>query len=56
MVYASIEQCPVIGGKVKSFDASRAKGMPGVLDVVQVNDGVAVVASSYCRRRRRARP
>lgn len=47
MVYASIEQCPVIGGKVKSFDASRAKGMPGVLDVVQVNDGVAVVASSY---------
>ncbi|MBI3533564.1 MAG: xanthine dehydrogenase family protein molybdopterin-binding subunit [Burkholderiales bacterium] len=47
MVYASIEQCPVIGGKVKSFDASKAKGMPGVLDVVQVNDGVAVVASSY---------
>ncbi|MDP1655090.1 MAG: xanthine dehydrogenase family protein molybdopterin-binding subunit [Hylemonella sp.] len=47
MVYASIEQCPVIGGKVKSFDASKAKGMSGVLDVVQVNDGVAVVASSY---------
>lgn len=47
MVYASIEQCPVIGGKVKSFDASKAKGMPGVLDVVQVNDGVAVVGSSY---------
>ncbi len=47
MVYASIEQCPVIGGKVKSFDASKAKGMPGVVDVVQVNDGVAVVASSY---------
>lgn len=47
MVYASIEQCPVIGGKVKSFDASKAKGMPGVIDVVQVNDGVAVVASSY---------
>jgi isoquinoline 1-oxidoreductase beta subunit len=47
MVYASIEQCPVIGGKVKSFDASKVKGMPGVIDVVQVNDGVAVVASSY---------
>ncbi len=47
MVYASIEQCPVIGGKVRSFDASRARGMPGVLDVVQVSDGVAVVASSY---------
>jgi isoquinoline 1-oxidoreductase beta subunit len=47
MVYASIEQCPVIGGKVKSFDATSAKGMPGVIDVVQVNDGVAVVANSY---------
>ena len=47
MVYASIEQCPVIGGTVKSFDASAVKGMPGVIDVVQVNDGVAVVASSY---------
>jgi isoquinoline 1-oxidoreductase subunit beta len=47
MVYASLEQCPVIGGKVKSFDASRAKGMPGVVDVVQINDGVAVVATSY---------
>jgi isoquinoline 1-oxidoreductase beta subunit len=47
MVYASIEQCPVIGGKVRSFDASGVKGQPGVIDVVQVNDGVAVVASSY---------
>jgi len=47
MVYASLEQCPVIGGKVKSFDAAKAKGMPGVIDVVQVNDGVAVVADTY---------
>lgn len=47
MVYASIEQCPVIGGQVVSFDAARAKGMPGVIDVVQVSDGVAVVAASY---------
>ncbi len=47
MAYASIEQCPVIGGKVKSYDASAAKGMPGVIDVVQIGDGVAVVASSY---------
>jgi isoquinoline 1-oxidoreductase subunit beta len=47
MVYASLEQSPVIGGKVKSFDGSKAKAMPGVIDVVQVGDGVAVVASSY---------
>jgi isoquinoline 1-oxidoreductase beta subunit len=47
LLYASLEQCPVIGGKVASFDASAAKGMPGVVDVVQINDGVAVVAKSY---------
>lgn len=47
MLYASLEQCPVIGGTVASFDASAAKGMPGVVDVVQINDGVAVVAKSY---------
>ncbi|MEY8875831.1 MAG: molybdopterin cofactor-binding domain-containing protein [Leptothrix sp. (in: b-proteobacteria)] len=47
MVYASLEQCPVIGGTVKSFDASKAKAMPGVIDVVQIPDGVAVVADTY---------
>jgi len=49
MVYASLEQCPVIGGKVRGFDAAAAKAMPGVIDVVQVRDGVAVVATSYWR-------
>ena len=47
MVYASLEQCPVIGGKVISFNASKAKAMPGVIDVVQIPDGVAVVADTY---------
>ncbi|WP_295989975.1 xanthine dehydrogenase family protein molybdopterin-binding subunit [Rugamonas sp.] len=49
MVYASLEQCPVIGGKVRSFDGAAAKAMPGVIAVVQVRDGVAVVATSYWR-------
>ncbi len=47
MVYASIEQSPVIGGKVKTFDGARAKVMPGVIDVVSIGDGVAVVADTY---------
>lgn len=47
MVYASLAQCPVIGGKVVSFDAAKAKSMPGVIDVVQIPDGVAVVAASW---------
>jgi isoquinoline 1-oxidoreductase subunit beta len=49
MVYASLQQCPVIGGTVKSFDASKAKTMPGVIDVVQIPDGVAVVADTWWR-------
>ena len=47
MVYASLEQSPVIGGKVVSVDSSAAKAMPGVVDVVEIPDGVAVVANSY---------
>jgi len=47
MVHASLEQCPVIGGKVRSVDAGKAKAMPGVIDVVQIPDGVAVVADTW---------
>ena len=52
MVYASLEQCPVIGGKVVSFDAAKARAMPGVIDVVQIPDGVAVVANSWWRAKK----
>jgi isoquinoline 1-oxidoreductase beta subunit len=47
MKYAALAQCPVLGGKVTSFDASAAKSMPGVRNVVQITDGVAVVADSW---------
>ena len=47
MVYASLAQCPVIGGTVKSFDSGKAKAVAGVIDVVQITDGVAVVATSW---------
>ena len=49
MLYASLAQCPVLGGKVVSFDDSKAKAMPGVKRVVQITDGVAVVANSWWR-------
>ncbi len=52
MVYATLVQSPVIGGKVRSLDAAKAKGMPGVIDVVQIPDGVAVVAASYWQARK----
>ena len=48
MLIASIERPPVpAGGKVKSFDATAAKAVPGVKQVVQVTNGVAVVADSF---------
>ena len=47
MLYASLAQCPVIGGKVASLDDTRAKAMPGVKHVVKITDGVAVVADSW---------
>ena len=47
MLYAALAQCPVIGGKVTSFDAGKVKAMPGVKHVVQISDGVAVVADTW---------
>ena len=45
MLNATIKECPVFGGKVKSFDAGKVKGMKGVKNVLQVGDtAVAVVA------------
>jgi len=44
---ALIARAPVFGGKVTSFDASKAKAVPGVQQVVQVPSGVAVVATNF---------
>ena len=47
MLVAVVARPPVFGGKVVSFDATRAKAVPGVRDVVQISSGVAVVADGY---------
>ncbi|MFT4636137.1 MAG: isoquinoline 1-oxidoreductase beta subunit [Arenicella sp.] len=57
MLIASVERPPVVGGKVKSFDASEAKKVNGVVDVIRLKDrsfpvnvkpmsGVAVLATN----------
>ena len=43
MMTALVMRPPRFGGKVSSFDASKAKAVPGVIDVVQIPRGVAVV-------------
>lgn len=48
MLNASIKACPVFGGKLKSFDASKVSSMQGVRHVIAVNDdAVAVVADTW---------
>jgi isoquinoline 1-oxidoreductase beta subunit len=46
MVYATVARCPVFGGRVGSFDAARAQAMPGVKAVIEIPQGVAVIADS----------
>ncbi|HEV2446051.1 MAG TPA: molybdopterin cofactor-binding domain-containing protein, partial [Candidatus Sulfopaludibacter sp.] len=46
MLYASLARCPVFGGKVASFDMTKAKAVPGVKQVVEVPQGVAVIADN----------
>jgi isoquinoline 1-oxidoreductase subunit beta len=55
MVFAVIARCPVFGGKVKTFDATRTKAVPGVREVFAIDPvgqgaftagGVAVLADN----------
>jgi isoquinoline 1-oxidoreductase beta subunit len=55
MLVATIRDTPVNGGKVKSFDAAKVSGMPGVKKVVQVGDsGVAVIADTFWHAKKAA--
>jgi isoquinoline 1-oxidoreductase beta subunit len=55
MLYASIERCPVFGGKLISFDDAAAKKVKGVQQVITCErligkyrfEGVAVLADNY---------
>ena len=55
MLYSSVERCPVIGGTLKTFDATAALKVPGVVKVVSAervigkysSTGVAVIAKTY---------
>jgi isoquinoline 1-oxidoreductase beta subunit len=50
MLNAAIKDCPVFGGKLKSFDAAAIEKRPGIKKVVRVGDSaVAVVADTWWR-------
>ncbi len=46
MVYATLARPPKFGAKLLSFDASMARSMPAVLEVLQTKFGVAVIATN----------
>ena len=47
LLTAVIARPPVFGGKVKNFNADKAKAIPGVKHVIQMDRGIAVVADSF---------
>ena len=47
LLTALVARSPVLGGKVKSFNADKAMKVAGVKKVVQISSGVAVVADGF---------
>jgi len=47
LLIASIVHCPVFGGKLSELDDSDAMKIPGILHIVPIDSGVAVVAKDY---------
>ena len=52
MLHAAVDIAPVEGGRLVSVDPAPAKAMPGVQEVVELENAVAVVADSYWRARK----
>jgi isoquinoline 1-oxidoreductase subunit beta len=46
MLFASVKLNPAKGQPLKSYDASKAKSMPGVKKILEIRNGVAVVATN----------
>jgi isoquinoline 1-oxidoreductase subunit beta len=46
MQFAVVARCPVFGGKVASFDDTKARTVQGVKQVVEISRGVAVIADN----------
>ena len=56
MAYAAVANCPVFGGKLKSYDFSAISGRRGILAAMPVTNGVAVVADNFWRAKEALKP
>jgi isoquinoline 1-oxidoreductase subunit beta len=52
MLTAVVARAPVFGAKLKSFNAEKAKAVPGVRKIVEVPSGVAVIADGFWAAKR----
>ncbi|MFL5332091.1 MAG: molybdopterin cofactor-binding domain-containing protein [Geminicoccaceae bacterium] len=52
MKVATVAACPVIGGRLRGVDDKAAKAVPGVHDVVRIDNAVMVTADHYWAARR----
>lgn len=49
---AALLRCPVRGGKVRSYDASKALIAPGIIKIVAIDNGIAAIADSWWRAKK----
>jgi CO/xanthine dehydrogenase Mo-binding subunit len=52
MRVATVKACPVFGGKLARVNDRATRAVPGVLDVLRIDNAVAVVATHYWAARR----
>ena len=52
MLTALVARPPVFGGRLKSFNAQKSKAIPGVVDVLEIPSGVAVIADNFWAARK----
>ena len=47
MLHAAVIHSPIFGQRLRSFDAGQAKALEGVIDVIAIPSGVAIVAETF---------
>jgi isoquinoline 1-oxidoreductase subunit beta len=52
MRVAAIAMCPTIGGRLRALDERASRALPGVVDILRIDDAVAVVGENYWTAKR----
>ncbi|HMH68487.1 MAG TPA: molybdopterin cofactor-binding domain-containing protein, partial [Pinirhizobacter sp.] len=52
MRVAAIAMCPTIGGRLLSLDERASRALPGVVDILRIDDAIAVVGENYWTAKR----